>query len=407
MSVNDRQGNTRLHFPHLKSLVDLEKSVTPALKGLYRFRQPEQAVTAGTLRHVIHELVPHPSTPTTFLDTVNQFTDVPFPDTLHPLDQVDVHLVLQGGVGDTTFNSMPSNLFSRIEVHVGGQVKQTITDLDQWMDRVLYQDPWEHARHAVSTLYDADSAGVDTGYEIGVMEASDLIRIPISSYLTKCGVSPATCKDEVKLRFYSQVSTNVLSQAVTVKDLKIKAREVRGDDAALQAISQPHLDARFLQSSIEEKTWSFTAGAEINWTLNNFSKDHLCSHMWLFIRDADLSGAKRDKMHNDKISAAWLEDQSNQNMTNGIQAKAQELLYINYPDKFTSTANNKQGVYLIYCPATDPVSDYRNGTMSGAQPLVENMKLKIKAAATGSFHCTVVAMCHKHFRAQKGEHLIQ
>lgn len=411
MSVNERQGNTRLHFPHVKSLVDLEKSVTHVFDGLYRFRQPEQVVTAGTLRHVIHNLVPHPATPANYFDEANTYTDVPLPTTMHSIDQLDLHLRLNN-TNDTSannFESLPSNLFSRMEVHVGDEIKDTVTDLDQWFDQVVYRDYWEHERTEDSTLFDPSNHVVDSTVTTAADSASGLIRIPLNStYLTKCGIAPATCNKPIKLRFYSQVSSNVLKLAgATVRDLKVRAREVRGRTDLLHKLSSPHLDSRFLKPKIEQKTLSLTDGQTTEWTLNNFTGDDLCSHMWLIVRASGFNGAARDTMADGKISHVWLENESGENMTNGIQWDADELLTINYPDKFPNNAHKNQGVYLIYCPATDPYTDYREGTMSGAQPLAPNMKLKITAAATESLTFTVVAMCHKHCRVQDGAHIIQ
>ncbi|EDQ91594.1 uncharacterized protein MONBRDRAFT_23653 [Monosiga brevicollis MX1] len=372
-------------------------------------KRPEHAVTAGSLRHVIHELQPKVAPPATFFNSVNQYIDVDLPKHIHYVNQTDLHLVLTNNdmAGDN-FNSMPSNLFSRIDIRVGNEIKQTVTDLEQWMDAVIYKDPWEHERHQEAKVYDAANYAVDSTAVFGALSDSPTIRIPITSLLTQCGIPLATCDEQVTLRFYSQVASNVLNTGnIALKEFKFMLREIRGDDSALQQISKPNLDWRFLEPKHEEKTLSLTDGSTTTWVLNNFSPDDLCSHMWVFVRNTNLAGANRDTMLSDVIDRIWLEDESGHNLTNGIQWKAPELLAINYPDNFNNTASQSHGLYLVYCPATDPQADYREGVMSGAQPLVRNMKLRITAQATGNYNCTVVAMCYKHCRVQGGQLIVQ
>lgn len=404
-SAEKRNGNDRLSFPHLKSLVDLEKTVTPVFKGLFRFRRPEQAVTSGSLRHVIHDIQPKVAPTSTFFNSVNQFVDVDIPKNLHYLDQVDALITLTGtaiGVSGNSFAAMPSNLFSRVEVRVGSETKQTVTDLEQWFDQVVYTDPWDQERHQDAKIYSAADYGVGS---VTIANDTDVgpIRIPISSFLTKCGIAPATCNEQITLRLYSQVASNVLTHTVALKELRINARELRGDEQILQSIAQPHLDWRFLDTKHEEKVLSLTNGATATWVLNNFSDDDLCSHMWIVVRNPALTGAHRDAMLDDVVSRVWLEDESGHNMTNGIQFTGSDLLHLHYPDKFTNRANTKHGLYLLFCPAVDPVSDYKEGVVTGAQPLARNIRVRLTSAQTGNYHCTVLAMCHKHVRVQGGK----
>ena len=404
-SVSERQGNQRLHFPHVKSLVDLEKTVTPVFNNLYRFKRPEHAVTSGNLRHVIHELQPKVSPAGTFFNSVNQFVDVDIPKHLHYLDQLDVNLVITNNdaMADS-FSSLPSNLFSRIEVRVGSDIKQTVTDLEQWFDQVVYPDPWEQIRHQAARVYSAEDYGVDTSVEIAIGADSNTIRVPINTFLTKCGIPPAICDDQITLRFYSQVASNVLGTGdVTLKTFNVHARELRGNDDTLRTVARPHLDWRFLDAKHEEKVLSLTNGSTTTWVLNNFSEDDLCSHMWVVVRNSSLAGANRDTMLSNVVSRMWLEDESGQNITNGIQWAGDDLLAQIYPDKFTNTAYLSHGLYLIFCPATDPVADSREGAVSGAQALSRNIKLRITSAATGNYTCTVLAMCHRHARISGGK----
>lgn len=408
-SVSEQQGNHRLHFPHLKGLVDLEKNVAHAFKGLYRWRRPEHAVTTGNLRHVVHPLTPSPPAPANFFTTANQQTDIVLPTHLHYVDQIDVHLVLTNtsGVSAETFESKPSNLYSRIEVRKGSAIIQTVEDLDQFVDTVIYRDPWETDRHVDSTMI--DKFGVNTMTSIAPGADSNTIRIRIPTVLTRCGIPLAAAKDKYSIRFYSQAASNVMQYGnVSLKEFKVMVREVRGDERQLQSLAQPHLDWRFLEPKYSEKSGeSLTSGSTTTIELTNFSPDDLCSHMWVFVRNSSLAGANRDDMLSNVVDAIWLTNESGHNLTNGIQWKGDDLLKIVYPDKFQNTASVNHGVYLIYCPAIDPVSDYRDGTMSGAQALSSKMKLHITSKTTGTYNITAVAMVHKHARLDRGDLNIQ
>lgn len=406
-SVNDREGNQRLHFPHVKSQVDLEKNIVAPLKGLYRYRKPEQAITAGNLRSVTHQLRCTVEPPVTFFNAANNFCDVVVRKDIHYINALDVILELKNtDACDDSFDSLPHNLFTHYEVRKASEVIQTVTDLEQTMHTVIYRDPWEHERHQLSTWYDASAHGVDS---TTVLPAGQKVRVRVRIYcnLTACGIPVAVCKDQLSIRFYSQVASNVLATGdIELTNFQVLAHEIRGDLATLRSVCSPNVDWRFLDHKHQEKDIALTSGQTAEFQLTNFSEADLCSHMWLFVRNQSLAGANRDDILDNVVDSVWLEDESGHNMTNGIQFLGEDLLNIYYPDKFNNRASETHGLYLIFCPSLDPMGDYKRGLMTGAQPLLRNMVLKVKSAVTGTRKLTVVALCHKHLRIQNGELII-
>jgi hypothetical protein len=179
-------------------------------------------------------------------------------------------------------------------------------------------------------------------------------------------------------------------------------KEYRGSDSALAAVAGNNLDWRYLKGRLHEETVTLSSGNEAMVKLSNFSESDLCSHIWVFVRTADLSADGRDDMLS-CITSAWIEDEGGKNIANGLRPTGDELLRMNYADKFPNLANSVHGAYLVFSPAADPFNDYRNGTMSGAQPLSKNMQLKFIPNVSGSHVISVVAMNHKHVRLQNAD----
>lgn len=412
-STSVRQSTNRLHFPHLKGAVNRDQQIIPVAGGIMKYFDPEQAITNGYRRHVIHELQPRRDAPSDFFSGTNNFIDVELPQDLHYIDKLDLHLELRNSHASDalSFTNFVSNLISRIEVRVGSEIKETITDVENWIAQVPYETPWELQRQATSQWKASTGLTVDSATVAASTDFARTIRIPLRNVISECRVPTAAINDQVVLRFYSQNSANCIGNGtLALNNLKVHLREQRSLDVQLAAAVRSNLDWRYLQPKLEEKSVVFaTAGNTNKVVLNNFTEDDLCSHMWVLIRNSNPTDAAQDDYHNDVASKIYLENEAGQNITNGIQWTSDQLLNEIYADKFQNTANGSQGLYLPLCPSENPAADYKKGTQYGAQPLSRNMKLCIVPSSSGAsntYFVTVVAMCHRHVRCESGQFTI-
>ena len=193
-------------MPLLQGAVNRDSLVIPVARGLLRYPNPEHAVTSGYQRHVIHELQPRRAAPTTFFGGTNNFIDIELPQDLHYVDKMDVHLDLKNNdAADTSFNNIPSNLFSRVELRIGSEIKETITDIEAWTHQIPYSSPWELDKQEVSTKTASDTYKVD--FDIAATTTASTIRVPLRNVISQCAIPTAAISDQVTVRLYSQNAT--------------------------------------------------------------------------------------------------------------------------------------------------------------------------------------------------------
>ena len=408
MSTPVRKSNNPMHFSHYKGVVNRDDLLVSVANGLLRYRNSDQAITSGYERHVIHELQPKRTAPTDFFSGTNNFIDVELPQHLDAIDQLDLHMDFHNAdsVNDMSFNNTPSNLISRVEVRVGSEIKETITDVEAWINQIPYTNPWEFANQQDSSKISPSTYKVS--FDITAYSDSGTIRVPIRNVISQCGIPTSAVSDQVTLRFYSQDSSNVVngSSNFELADFKVHAREKRRTDEQIAKSARLNQDYRYLQPKLEEKSIALTKDTTVKTVLNNFTEDDLCSHMWVLIRASNPTGTDQDNYL--KVGTnVYLENEAGQNITNGIQWAGTDLLNFIYPDKFDNNAKSAHGLYLPLCPTQDPVDDYNEGGQNGVQPLSRNMKLCIVSSATATYYVTVVAMCQRHVRVDQGKLSIQ
>ena len=206
-----------------------------------------------------------------------------------------------------------------------------------------------------------------------------------------------------KVTSAGRIGTDVVNGTdFQITDFKFDQKQSRVlDEQMAKRMSLPE-DYRYLKPKVFQKTISLTNGSETQTTLDNFSDDDLCSHMWVLLRPSSLTGSNRETFL-DYATTIYLEDENGQNATAGIQWKGTDLTNIHAHEKFTNDFLNYHKIYLVFCPSSDPVSDYRKGAMNGAQPLGKNWKLKITSNTTATVNLEVRAYCYKHVRVEGGQ----
>lgn len=415
MSTNVKQSMNKLHFPHLKGAVNRDQQMYAVAGGIMKYFDPEQAITNGYRRHVIHELQPRRDPPSDFFSGTNNFIDVELPQDLHYVDKMDLHIELRNNHATETlaFTNFVSNLISRIEVRVGAEIKETITDIESWISQVPYESPWELDRHASNQYKASGGLGVDTSNRTAATDFPKDIRIPLRNVISQCKIPTAAIDDQVTFRFYSQNAANCVGAtgSLTLNNLRLHLREKRSLDVQLAGQATGNLDWRYLQPKLEEKSVTFAAsGNTTKVVLNNFTEDDFCSHLWVLIRSSSHNDAAQDDYLKDVVSKLYLEDEAGQNITNGVQWTSDQLLDQLYADKFENTAGgvgtDSKGLYIPLCPSENPAADYKKGGQHGSQPLSRNMRLCIVPTGTGggnTYFVSVVAMCHRHVRTENGQ----
>ena len=402
-STHVNESHNAMHASHLRGAVNLDTLTVPVGGGLLRYAIPDQAVTAGYQRHVVHQLQPAVAPATTFFNGTNTFVDINIPPDMDAIDQMDVTLDLTNNdTSLTSFNGVVSNLFSHYEVRNGSRIIETVPDVEAWIAQVPYTDPWEATRMETSGKIDPATFKVD--WTIAASTTASTVRVPLRNVITECQIPPAALNDPLSIRLYSQNASNVITNATDFQltTLGCNVREKRRLDSQIATAVSRNLDYRYLKPKLEERAIALTSGSTIRTVLNNFSSDDLCSHMFVLFRANSHTGLAQDN-YLSIGTQVWLEDEAGQNITNGIQWYGEDLLNFVYPDKFQNNAQSVHGLYMPFCPSQDPVGDFKKGLQTGVQPLSNNMKLCIVSSSSATYYVTVAAMCPKHVRVENGQ----
>jgi hypothetical protein len=190
---------------------------------------------------------------------------------------------------------------------------------------------------------------------------------------------------------------------VDLLDVKVYAREKRRLKQQLDSAISSNLDWRYLEPKIEEHKVELTSGQTMDKFLTNFSDNDLASHVWVLFRTNSLDGSAKDNYLSNVVSTLWFEDNDGNTLTNGINWTSTDLLNRIYPEKLRNLAKDYHGLYMPICAASDPVSDYKEGTMTGAFPLQRNMRVRGLSSVTGTYTMTVIAMCHRRVQLANGQ----
>lgn len=400
--------NSQKNTAHQSSAIDVEKMVTPVLGGLYNWKKPEQAISSGNTNHTWHEISPITSVSSTVFNGNNNFVDFHVPAHLKYLDRMYFEITLANGSSDTNcvFASAPCNLISRCEVRNNGNIKDTRIDRDSFLNHVLYKDIHELQRQEVNSAIDPTSYALDTTYGTVAFGGSRTWRISLKCVLN--GLPVSIINEQVVVRCYSQNVSNLLASGtasdLTCSSFKLYIQELDCSDSKLKQLSMKNLDFRCVVPKHETFQLSLSSGSTASHTLTNFSESDLYSHIVVMIQSTTQTGANIDQAL-DNASSIWLEDQSGQSLTNGIQWTNTQLLYDVYPEKFPNllSQTSNKAVYVIDCPSEDPVGAYHKGTVQGAKTAKRNMKLMITASATATRIVDVIMYTYKHVRIEKGQ----
>lgn len=405
---------SRKNIVHEQSLVDYQTVAQPL--GPYNFKRPEQAVSQAGLKHTWHEVQSVTTIPSTVFASANNYTDFIVPAHMQYIDSKYFEVTLTNGGaendGDAVLACGPCFLFSRIEVRVNGDILQTKRDVEVKLDHLMYHDKHYLERHEASSGYDPTSFVVDTTYgTIADNSGTKTYRVKFSTFLDQCGIPIRLCKDQIVLRFYSQNLANILTSGsasiagnVTCTSFKLYMREIEGDEKKLMKLGQKPLDWRFLDVKHEQANVALTSGATTRYITNNFDETDLVSHVAVTVRSTTQTTTGPERFL-DSLSSVWFENQSGQNLHNGIQWTNTRLLQQEYPSKFPNLMSQTTygTVYLPMIPSEDPVKAHEDGVVLGADKLCRNMKVCMTPNESATREIQVLAHVYKHVRLNGGK----
>jgi hypothetical protein len=402
----------RKNLPHTTSAVDVERAVINVSNGLYRYKRVEHSISNNT-KHVDHEIQPVTSISSTFYNGNNNFTDFNIPKHLDYYDDeyLEITLANSSSTAACVFGAPVFFLNSRIEVRVDGQIKQTLRDTTMYQDYLLYNDQFHFDMHEAQTAVSNTTYGIDTTFGTVATEASRTWRIHLKTFLSQCGIPISSCDNNITIRVYSNNVTNLLASGtgsdLTCTSLRLFVREVKGNSSKLRQVASKNLDWRFLDSVVEEPSLTLTSGSTTKYVTNNFDNSDLYSHVSVVIRNANMTGSHIQNFLNN-ANKVYFEDQSGQSLHNGIQWSNTQLLEKVYPDKFPNMVSqtDNRSIYLPLVPSTDPVNDYKLGSMGGSDSLHKNMKIVIEASASATRLVTITAKVFRHCRLSAGKLVI-
>ena len=393
---------------HLVSSTDPVTYTQSVMK--YNFKRPEQSISLADCMHQWHEIQSVTTVSSTVFNSANNFVDFNLPKHLHMLDKLYAQITLANASADTdyVFASLISDLIARMEVRAGSKILETITALNTLLDQVVYRDSWEIEKFTPSNDVSKSTFAPASTYNTVAFGTSRTYRIPLRCFLNALGIPLVLLKNQIVLRFYSQYIDNLKTSGttsdMTCTEFKLYTRELKCSDSKIAKLGMKHLDYRYVMPTLEQASIALTSGSTAKYITNNFDQNDLASHVFVIIQNTTQTGANLDQFL-DNVSSIWLEDQSGQSMSNGIQWTNTQLLYDIYPSKFPnllSQASNK-AIYAVAVPSQDPVSDYKTGTCNGALALAKNMKLAITANTSATRLVSIIAMVYKHIRVQNNE----
>jgi len=399
----------RKNYPHTVSAVDVEKAVVSVANGLYRYKRVEHSISNNT-KHVDHEIQPVTSISSTFYNGNNNFTDFNIPKHLDYYDDEYLEITLANGSGtaDCVFGASTFFLNSRIEVRVDGQIKQTLRDTTMFQDYLLYNDQFHFERHEAQTAVDPTSYGIDTTFGTVGFGATRTWRLPLKTFLSQCGIPISACNNNITIRVYSNNVANLLASGtgsdLTCTSLRLFVREVKTNSSKLRQLTSKNLDWKFLDSVVEEPSLALTNGSTTKYVTNNFDNSDLYSHLSVVIRNTTMTSNHLEDFL-DNASKVYFEDQSGQSLHNGIQWSNTQLLEKVYPEKFPNMVSQtaQRAIYLPLIPSSDPVNDYKQGSMGGSDTLHKNMKICIESNATATRLVTITGKIYRHVRLAQGK----
>ena len=207
MSTHVDKNTKPLHAPHYTGAVNTDNLVVlaPSAKNpIFRYPNPDHAVTSGYKRDVWTEHTTNSTVATNFFQTNGAFTTVDIPEDSHEIQSHNFKWTFKNNDGtDASMNCLPLFLTDKIELNQGDRTLETIRDLDIWFDQNVYTTKEELERYSDTTRLSDTTRKVSFTVTAGSTANAPPCIVPIRTVLPACGIPPPLLHPPLTLKITS------------------------------------------------------------------------------------------------------------------------------------------------------------------------------------------------------------
>ena len=399
---------SRKNLPNIVSDLSL-LDPKPILNGLFKFAHKDQAVNLP-LSHKYHQIQTITTVQPTAFTTSNTFFDFNLPMNIDMLDEEILLVTLANSdpVVPWVADAPLPFWFQRLEIRHDNEIKETIRDIQLYMENTIYQDDFERTKAQPLNTIDASTYKVNAATATVPLSGSATFRLKLNTLLAKCNIFLKGLKGQVVFRFYPQTigvfSSSVVNSSITLQSTILLLREIELTQDARNKMIQTYrsnVDFRYLDVITEQTVLNLSANTTTKYVTNNFH-DSVYSHVIVLSRLApSLSGLVTFNSHNN----VYLEDVSSMNLSNGIQWTDADLRLVVYQSHFPNamTQQADMNIYVPLAASCDPVKANKDGIQNGYDVLPRNAKVCINPAITASNTVDILAYVYSHCRVEGGK----
>jgi hypothetical protein len=399
----------RKNLPHIASALSLLQP-TQILNGLFKFKHKEQAYNLPC-SHRYHQIQPVTTVVGSAFTSTNYYFDFNLPMNVDMIDEEVLVINLENTSQMTPWvadASVPF-WFQRIEVRVDGEIKQTIRDIQMYLENTMYLDDFEREKNAPMIGIDKMTYKADPNLlSIGATKRKTF-RLRLNTFIAKCNLNLRSIRGQIVIRCYPQsISTFSTSQAnssiqLVNPTLLVRECELTQDGRnKLTMIHKENVDYRFLNVVHEDPTVNTTSGSTLNYVTKNFDNT-VYSHVVVLSRPGNPTlGSLEMFLEQEKV---YLENQSSASLSNGIQWTSDDLKLVVYQSHFPNamTQASNSNIYIPLVASLNPVEANKKGVQNGWDVLPENSKVCILPLTNGSVKLDILCYEYKHVRVEGGK----
>ena len=401
-------NSQRKNLPHIASALSVLEP-TPILNGLFRFEHKEQAYNLP-VSHRYHQIQTITTVAPTAFTNTNYFYDFNLPMNVDIVDEIILQVTLKNN--DSSNNWVASASvpfwFQRIEIRIDNEIKQTIRDIQLYLDSTIYLDDFERKKNQPMIGLDRDTYQCSASDTTLASGESKTFKLRLNSFIERCNLFLKGVRGQIVIRVYPQAiasfSSSTTNPNVVLQSSLILLRELElsadGRNKML-TVHRNNVDHRYLDVVHEQAVVNMTANSTSKYVTNNFH-DTLYSHVVVLTRVANPTLANLETFV--QHANIYFEDVSSMNLSNGIQWSDDDLKQVVYQDHFPNsmTQQANMNVYVPLCATSNARESNKKGVNNGWEILPRNSKICINPKATATNQLDILAYEYKHVRLEGG-----
>jgi small nuclear ribonucleoprotein (snRNP)-like protein len=400
----------RKNLPHIASALNLLEPM-PILNGLFRFQHKEQAYNLPC-SHRYHQIQPITTVNATAFTNTNYFFDFNLPMNIDMIDEeILLFTLLNTGSSsaDWVANASVPFWFQRIEIRVDNEIKQTLRDIQLYLENTIYLNDFERQKQEPMIGLDKEQYKVKTDSTLVASGLTKTFRLRLNSFLSKCNINLKAIRGQIVVRVFPQAISAFSDSAVNANIqlqspmLLVRECELTADGRnKMNMIHRQNVDYRYLDVVHEQAVVNLTSGSTYKYVTNNFH-DTIYSHVVVLTRSANPTLAQLETFL--EHLNIYLEDVSSASLSNGIQWSSDDLKQIVYQSHFPNamTQAKDMNVYVPLVASLNPEEANKKGVQNGWDVLPRNSKLCINPKTSGQSQIDIVCYEYKHCRIENGK----